>query len=532
MNKFTKQKGITLIALIITVIVMLILVGVTINIAMNEGLFNKSRQARGETQLETDREKLYSAVTGAYDATTGIVDGEELETELGEGWTVTGNGPYTVTSPKGNIFTVETNGNIAIANANQGGNNNPGGNENPGEESGNEPDDPTPQTYAKATELTLGTNVRLVAYEDLTAGDIKTAVDSGKVSAVIEEKVGDGQSAVTYTAVVPVGYTVSSTENENTITKGLVIYDGTSSNRNNEFVWIPVPAKDMKVATTSDQYVGASNKAEPKELTGKDGTTSSDASTRLVYDSQEELIHYYGTKEDGKTPYFTYPNNVSDENNVTDFSYGVHYKEMAQSVNKYGGFYVGRYETTIDSSNNVGSKYNTELLVSNKILRSGTNENANTGGTYIYRWWGLYYAQRHANIAGNGSTVQTNMIWGQQWDKMTAFLDSQNISYTAIDTTNTYNAPSSVLASGQATYTSKTDSTEIKDKIFNIYDLRMNAYDLTAEASTTNFRVMRGSACNSLVLQYGLAESADYRDEGTPNGASNDFGSRLSFYIM
>ena len=34
-----KQNGITLIALIITVIVMLILVGVTVNVALNGGLF-------------------------------------------------------------------------------------------------------------------------------------------------------------------------------------------------------------------------------------------------------------------------------------------------------------------------------------------------------------------------------------------------------------------------------------------------------------------------------------------------------------
>ena len=47
----------------------------------------------------------------------------------------------------------------------------------------------------------------------------------------------------------------------------------------------------------------------------------------------EELDYYYGES------YFTYPSDVSDEENVTDFSYGVHYKEMAQSVNKYGGFY-------------------------------------------------------------------------------------------------------------------------------------------------------------------------------------------------
>ncbi|MGN1301002.1 MAG: hypothetical protein ACI4U9_00460 [Clostridia bacterium] len=53
----TKNKGITLIALIITIIVMLILVAVTINMAINGGLFEKSGQAVGETKNEINKEK-------------------------------------------------------------------------------------------------------------------------------------------------------------------------------------------------------------------------------------------------------------------------------------------------------------------------------------------------------------------------------------------------------------------------------------------------------------------------------------------
>ena len=43
------QKGITLVALIITIIVMLILVAVTISIALNGGIFEKARYASEET---------------------------------------------------------------------------------------------------------------------------------------------------------------------------------------------------------------------------------------------------------------------------------------------------------------------------------------------------------------------------------------------------------------------------------------------------------------------------------------------------
>ena len=44
------QKGITLVALIITIIVMLILVGVSISVALNGGLFTKAGDASRETK--------------------------------------------------------------------------------------------------------------------------------------------------------------------------------------------------------------------------------------------------------------------------------------------------------------------------------------------------------------------------------------------------------------------------------------------------------------------------------------------------
>lgn len=43
------QKGITLVALVITIIVMLILVGVSITVALNGGLFNTAKSAANNT---------------------------------------------------------------------------------------------------------------------------------------------------------------------------------------------------------------------------------------------------------------------------------------------------------------------------------------------------------------------------------------------------------------------------------------------------------------------------------------------------
>ena len=93
---------------------MLILVGVTINIALNGGLFTAAQDAANDTQMQADKEQLLSAVVSAYDTKTGLISKSKLETNLGTGWSVNGSdgGPYTVTSPEGNAFTINKDGTI------------------------------------------------------------------------------------------------------------------------------------------------------------------------------------------------------------------------------------------------------------------------------------------------------------------------------------------------------------------------------------------------------------------------------------
>ena len=56
-EKLKKNRGITLIALIITIIVMIILVAVTVNIANeNGGLFVRTRQAKVDTAYRAEQE--------------------------------------------------------------------------------------------------------------------------------------------------------------------------------------------------------------------------------------------------------------------------------------------------------------------------------------------------------------------------------------------------------------------------------------------------------------------------------------------
>ena len=114
----SKQNGITLIALIITIIVMLILTGVTLSITLGDnGLVNKAKEASNQTQVAMDRELLLSAVVGAM-GNDGKVNLSAIV--LPEGFTGS-NGTYT--SKNGNSFTVSENGEILYTGESDAGNN-------------------------------------------------------------------------------------------------------------------------------------------------------------------------------------------------------------------------------------------------------------------------------------------------------------------------------------------------------------------------------------------------------------------------
>ena len=93
---------------------MLILVGVTVTVAVNGGLFEKAKEGAKETTIEREKEELTSAITTAYNVETGKVDKTKLKDALGTGWSVDGEegGPYTVTSPKQNTYKVAVDGTI------------------------------------------------------------------------------------------------------------------------------------------------------------------------------------------------------------------------------------------------------------------------------------------------------------------------------------------------------------------------------------------------------------------------------------
>ena len=116
-------RGITLIALVVTIVVLLILAGVSISMLAGEnGIIEQAQRAKKETEIGEEKEKIDLAISGAASRSdSGIVTEENLIKELnnliGTGmYTLEGEGPYIVTFNKsGRKYTIEASPNVLKA---------------------------------------------------------------------------------------------------------------------------------------------------------------------------------------------------------------------------------------------------------------------------------------------------------------------------------------------------------------------------------------------------------------------------------
>ena len=87
MRNLSKTKGITLIALVITIIVLLILAGVSIaTLTGDNGILNQAQRAKEETKIATDKEQRKLAMG---EAATNLEDTEYKEVPIPAGFAPT-----------------------------------------------------------------------------------------------------------------------------------------------------------------------------------------------------------------------------------------------------------------------------------------------------------------------------------------------------------------------------------------------------------------------------------------------------------
>ena len=149
------------------------------------------------------------------------------------------------------------------------------------------------------------------------------------------------------------------------------------------------------------------------------------------------------------------------------------FNEMVESVDTYGGFYIGRYETgNLSQAKAVVQKNNTDI----------NNQN----------WYNMY--MKCKTVAG-GTEATSSMIWGCQWDAtMKWFLNcgGQTATYVT-DSTGKGNYSGSLLTNG-------TGSVE-EYSVNNIYDMAGNVWDWTLENTHPMYRVNRRRRFDAIPVQ-------------------------------
>ena len=113
-----KNEGITLIALVITIIILLILAGVTIaSLTGNNGLLGRASQAKDATEVAQEKEQLQVEVLGSYDNNGDLAFNtlkDNIQNHLNVDHISSTNFPLTVTyTATGNTYEVDENGIVA-----------------------------------------------------------------------------------------------------------------------------------------------------------------------------------------------------------------------------------------------------------------------------------------------------------------------------------------------------------------------------------------------------------------------------------
>ena len=280
---------------------------------------------------------------------------------------------------------------------------------------------------------------------------------------------------------VPKGYTASDVAGENTVKDGFVIYENITNkdkeevnneNKNeaqemrNQFVWVPVENVNEMYGTDKDGkkwgklYSFGKDKIYMRNWTEENGimnitSTSDDYVSFREPDILTSDESSYNLKQAGL--------DSEDTANTLKIKLEGEFDKIIISIGRYGGFYIGRYET--------GDLSEEEAVVvkNNSDIADQT-------------WYTMY--NKSKGIAAN-SNVTTSMIWGCQWDATLSWMynsgDNNKKEYT-------YNS----IEKGNYGATIIPTGTNDTYAVNNIYDMAGNVTEWTIESLSNGQRTLRG----------------------------------------
>ena len=419
-----KNKGVTLIALAVTIVVMLILAGVTISVLNGEnGIVKQAQKAKEESKIKELKEKVRIDIAGKR---VENINGELRVSVLKE-----------ILDKYFDNVPVETQ--------------------------------ITSETELKAKEEYGKYEMKI---SDIDVGEI-----TYETSYTIFKDVNGEQ------VPIPEGYIVSENSDENIVNKGLVVSDS----RGNEYVWI---------SCTVDS---SSNKLQYKRTewgVEKDGTDNS----RAIKDEltlKDIDVTYSKTDTD---------NGINEEISKEIVA---QINAEKESIKKYGGYYIGRYE--------VGKDNKTAVIKAEQE-------------PYVNIKWSKAYELAKGIGGGEGAT--TYLCSSYSWDTAINFIQNttgKNYATSIIGFNGNWKSQEVKDSSGKVikpVNTAQRLNTGLTTALCNIYDMGGNVGEFTTELNpgTSETVVLRGGNIHN-------NSPAGYRWDSLSGGAYSSYGFRATLFL-